>query len=464
MPSLKLISTNKYLLAKTGEMRAYVHIYANSNILEAIKDDLSLEQLKETASLTDVVSPVIGMPDIHQGFGLPIGGVMATNGLISVGAVGMDINCGVRILTSQLNYQTDKISSETLAFLIKEIEKLVPAGLGTEHKNHLRLNLKEVVSKGVPYLVNEGYALSEDPEHTEENGHMLEGNYEALSPRAIQRAAKQLGTLGSGNHFIDVLKIEEIFDQATASQWGLFENQVCIMIHSGSRALGHQTCLDYTNLFWGLRNKYGIYVPRPGLAALPVETPEGKKYFGAMAACVNFAFCNRQMMTYFVRQAFEKQFGQKLNLLYDVAHNIAKWEEYDGKKMLVHRKGATRAFPANHPQNPKVYMNTGHPAIVPGSMGTPSYIMVGLPKNKETFHSINHGAGRLMSRTQAKKTIKESDFDKSMEGILHNKPFYHISDEAPQVYKNIDEIVNILVEAGLSEKVAKLKPLAVING
>ncbi len=445
-------------------MKADVYVYANPHILQLIQDDLSLSQLKEAASLTNVVSPVIGMPDIHQGFGLPIGGVMATKGLISVGAVGMDINCGVRVLTSPLNYQVDKITPEILTTLIKEIEKLIPAGLGKEHKKDLNLDLKDIVGKGVPYLVDKGYALPEDLKHTEENGHMLEANYEALSPRAIKRAANQLGTLGSGNHFIDIVTIEEIFDQAIASQWGVFKNQICIMIHSGSRALGHQTCLDYTKLFWKLKDKYGIDVPRQGLAALPIETSEGKKYFGAMAACVNFAFCNRQMMTYFVRQAFEKQFDQKLNLLYDVAHNIAKWEEYDGKRLVIHRKGATRALPADHPQNPEIYMNTGHPAIVPGSMGTASYIMIGVPKNKETFHSINHGAGRLMSRNQAKKTIKESDFEKSMEGILHNKPFHHIADEAPQVYKNINEIVDILVEAGLSKKVAKLKPLAVING
>ncbi|PIS09255.1 RNA-splicing ligase RtcB, partial [Candidatus Beckwithbacteria bacterium CG10_big_fil_rev_8_21_14_0_10_34_10] len=220
----------------------------------------------------------------------------------------------------------------------------------------------------------------------------------------------------------------------------------------------------YINLFWKLKDKYQVKVPTKGLAALPIETKEGKDYFSAMAAAVNFAFCNRAMMTYFVRQVFKDNFNTQLNLLYDVAHNIAKWENYQGNWILIHRKGATRALPANHPQNPKIYLKTGHPAIVPGSMGSPSYIMVGLAKNKETFYSINHGAGRIMSRTQARKQIQEKDFIQAMENIVYNKHFHTIADEAPQAYKNINQVVNVLVEAGLTKKIAQLTPLAVIKG
>ncbi len=295
-------------------------------------------------------------------------------------------------------------------------------------------------------------------------GQMKEANFQSLGEKAVSRALKQIGTLGSGNHFIEIQRIEKIFDPNIAKSWSLQENQICVMVHSGSRALGQQTCVDFTNLFWQLEEKYKLNIPRKGLAALPIDTPEGKRYFSAMAACVNFAFCNRQMMTYFIRQVFKKNYNVQLNLLYDVAHNIAKWESFDGKWLLIHRKGATRALPANHPQNPKIYHETGHPAIVPGSMGTASYIMVGLAKNKETFYSINHGAGRLMSRTQAKREIKEADFTNLMKDIVYNKPFRVIADEAPQAYKNISEVVDTLVDAGLTKKVAKLVPLAVIKG
>jgi tRNA-splicing ligase RtcB len=461
--SFTKIENNTYKLQRQGGMKADVVVYANQKILSSLGEDLSLQQLQQASMLPKVVSPVIGMPDIHQGFGLPIGGVMATEGLISVGAVGMDINCGVRILTSPLPYD-EKFSQDKIYQLITLIEKLIPLGLGGKHKRSIDLDLKLITTRGVEYLKELGYATDNDIDHTEENGQMEGANFECLSEHAKERAVKELGTLGSGNHFIDILKIENVFEPQTAQKWGLFENQVCVMIHSGSRALGHQTCLDYTNLFWNLRDKYHIFVPQKGLAALPIDTKEGNDYFAAMSACVNFAFANRQLMTHFVRQAFTKLFGVNLNLLYDVAHNIAKWEQHQGKKLLVHRKGATRALPAAHPQNPKTYLTTGHPAIVPGSMGTSSYIMVGLPKNSQTFHSINHGAGRLMSRSQAKRTIKKEDFEKMMTGIIHNKPLPLITDEAPQAYKDIEEIVAILVGAGLTKKIASLKPLAVISG
>jgi len=463
-PKLKKIGINQYQLEKTPEMKAEVIVYATDALIANINQDLSLNQLTEAASLPKLISPVIAMPDVHQGFGLPIGGVMATKGLISVGAVGMDINCGVRLLTSPLTYNEKDFSPEKLRTLINQIQRLIPVGLGQKHKKRLNLDLKKVVEQGVEYLVKQGYSLKEDLARIEEKGRMKEADFQSLGERAKNRAVKQTGTLGSGNHFIEIQRIEKVFDQKTASSWGLTENQICIMIHSGSRAMGHQTCLDFTDLFWKLRTKYGIDVPRKGLSALPIETPEGSSYFSAMAASVNFAFSNRAMMSYFIRQIFKKSFNVPLKLLYDVAHNIAKWEDYEGKQILVHRKGATRALPANHPQNPREYKETGHPAIVPGSMGTSSYIMVGLEKNKETFYSINHGAGRLMSRTQAKREIKEEQFTQIMKNIVYNKPFRIIADEAPQAYKNITEVIDTLVEAGLTKKIAKLTPLAVIKG
>jgi len=258
--------------------------------------------------------------------------------------------------------------------------------------------------------------------------------------------------------------VDEVCEPGLAQKWGLFKGQVCVMIHSGSRALGHQTCNDYLRVFTQFAPNYGVAFPNRELAALPLTTKEAQDYFAAMKACINFAFCNRQMMAYYVRQVFKKNFGDDLPLLYDVAHNIAKWEEHHGEKVLVHRKGATRALPAGHPDNPKSYRETGHPAIVPGSMGTASYVLVGLPKNAETYHSVNHGAGRRMSRTEAKRTIDQKEFDQVMEGIITNNTLTKVRDEAPMVYKDIDDVVETLTEIDLTKKVVRLRLIAVLNG
>ncbi|MBU0708231.1 RtcB family protein [Patescibacteria group bacterium] len=463
---LEKISPNKYLVSETKYQIVKAVVYAKKELLPLMQGDLSLDQLVEASRLPKVISPVIGMPDIHQGFGLPIGGVMATQGLLSVGAVGMDINCGVRLLKSSFTYTPEFPNRELLSNLIAQIEKLVPAGVGRERKKGLSLSFEKVVTQGINYLVQEGFATEDDRDSTEEYGYLEGARMDSLTVKAVSRAENQLGTLGSGNHFIEILKVEEVIDQEVARQFGLFKHQICVMVHCGSRALGHQTCNDYTDIFWDLRFKYQINTPRKGLAALPIEVPEAQRYFAAMAASVNFAFCNRQVITHFIRSVFEKQFGLegRLELLYDVAHNIAKWEKHGGEKVLIHRKGATRALPPGHQQNPKKYLTTGHPAIVPGSMGAPSYVLVGTDKNAETFFSVNHGAGRAMSRTKAKKTIRESDFQEKVKGIIHNLPFRLIADEAPQAYKDIDLAVDTLVEIGLAKKVVKLAPLAVIQG
>lgn len=465
---LKNIGLNRWQLEKLPGMKAEVIIYAKGALLDKLKEDRCLEQLVQSASLPKVISPVVAMPDIHEGFGLPIGGIMATDGLVSSGAVGMDINCGVRLLISQIKYDQKIFSPQFLRLLINKIEKEIPVGLGGKHRQ-LALNIpfKEIVTGGAQVLVKNGLGEGKDIESIEENGRLEGASLANLSSTAIHRAEKELGTLGSGNHFIEIQVLEKIFDQNLAKKWGLFEGQICTMVHTGSRALGHQTCLDYTKKFSQEESKYGIKAPVYNLASLPAESPTGRAYLSAMAGCVNFAFANRQLITHFVRQVFSEiltTHNPQLTLLYDVAHNIAKWELHHGKKVLVHRKGATRALPAGHPQNPRHYLETGHPAIVPGSMGTPSYIMVGQPNARETFYSINHGAGRAMSRHQAKRIIKKEDFEKKMADIIYNKPFQVISDEAPQAYKDINLVIETLVEANIAKIVARLRPLAVIKG
>jgi tRNA-splicing ligase RtcB len=337
------------------------------------------------------------------------------------------------------------------------------------------LKLEELVVEGAKLAVEKGYGTSQDLESIEEGGRLAGAKFEALSPKSVSRARRQVGTLGSGNHFIEFQKVDQIFDQKIASDFGLFPNQLGIMLHSGSRALGHQTCTDYTEIFWEAKDGYQIEVPRKGLAALPLETKEAQDYFAAMAASVNFAFANRQIMTHFIRKIltdfFQKE-NPQLNLLYDVAHNIAKWEPFDStwgkpsslKKILIHRKGATRALPAGHPLLPTKFKDTGQPAIIPGSMGTASYVLVGTPKAAETFFSVNHGAGRLMSRGEAFRSISKEKFEDSMRKVIYNLPFHRIADEAPDAYKDIDEVVETLVEAGITQKVAKLTPLAVVKG
>jgi len=464
---LKSIGRNRWQIEPLPGMKAEAIIYAKKELLSQVKKDRSLEQLIQAASLPKVVSPVVAMPDVHEGFGLPIGGVMATKGLISSGAVGMDINCGVRLLTSQLEYQPKTFSAETLRTLIHAIEKIIPTGLGQSRKEKAPLPFEKIITEGAQGLISAGFGRKEDLEAIEENGKLDNARLENLSLLAVRRAGQQLGTLGSGNHFIEIQVLEKVFDQNLAQKWGLFEGQICLMIHTGSRALGHQTCLDYTRRFSQEEAKYGLRAPSRNLAALPADSPTGAAYLSAMAGAVNFAFANRQLITHFLRQVLERFFKTKraqLTLLYDVAHNIAKWEKHQGKEVLVHRKGATRALPAGHPQNPKRYRQTGHPAIVPGSMGTASYVLVGLSQAQETYFSVNHGAGRAMSRTEAKRTILKKDFEKQMKNIIYNQPFRVIADEAPQAYKNIDLVVETLVEAKIAKKVCRLRPLAVIKG
>lgn len=471
--TIKLIRVgiNKYKLERIPGMQVDAMVYVKQEMLPALYRDRSLEQLTQAAKLPYLLSPVIAMPDVHEGYGIPVGGVMATDGLVSVGGVGMDINCGVRLLRTNLEYTESLFPKDSLRTLSRAVERIIPTGLGGKVKEKLpRINLREVIVHGAQHLLKAGYATKEDIEHTEEKGKLKGADWECLSERARNRAQNQLGTLGSGNHFMELQKVSAVFDEKTAKTFGLKKGQICFMIHSGSRALGHQTCLDYTKLFYNNEAQYNIKVPRRNLASLPVNSEEGQRYLGAMAGAVNFAFANRQLMAHHFRQVFSRLFEKKTNkkitveTVYDVAHNIAKWEKHHGKEVLIHRKGATRALPAGHPQNPPAYMETGHPALIPGSMGTASYVLVGLPKAEESYFSVNHGAGRIMSRTQAKRSISKQEFEQQMKAVVYNKPFHTIRDEAPGAYKNVDLVIDVLVEAGLVKKVAQLTPLAVIKG
>ena len=473
---------NRFRIKKQGNMLVDAVVYIKEELKNEIFSDRSLEQLTAAATLPGVIEPVIGMPDIHEGFGLPIGGIMAMDcqkGLISAGAVGYDINCGVRLVKTNIPlnyfYLADKkeIDKPKLRSLMQDIEKYVPMGTGKSGWQGILPNiiLKEVVEKGIKILVKKGYGWPEDISSTEEEGCLAGASLEFVSDRAQKRGHNQLGTLGGGNHFIDLQVIDKIFDQKLADRFSLKENNICIIIHCGSRGFGHQIGDDYMRLMSEKAQKEGIPIPSQGLAAVPITSKIGKQYWSAMAAAVNFAFGNRHLIMHYVRETFARHFKKSakklgMDLLYDVAHNIAKFETApSGKQYLIHRKGATRALPPGHSQNPKIYQDTGHPVLVPGSMATPSYILVGTSAAAETFYSVNHGAGRRMSRNRAKKTITPQEFEQKLGPILTNfRDVREVLDEAPMVYKDIDLVVDTLVERGITKKVVQLVPIAVMIG
>ncbi len=460
---------NRYRIPRQGEMRVDAVVFVNEHLYPLLLRDQSLTQLKNAASLPGVIGCIYGMPDIHEGFGLPIGGVMATdleNGVISAGAVGMDINCGVRLIKT--NLIAGEITISHLRRLMDRIEEYVPTGVGKKrrHDGVDKQVFAKVVHRGVAAVMEYGFGLPDDLEYLEEHGCLQGAEIKAVSQKALERGVVQLGTLGGGNHFMEVQEVIDIYDPVIAGIFGLFKGQMVMMIHTGSRGFGHQICNDYTEVLWKAAKQYGINVPGKGLACAPLNSPEGRKYFQAMACAVNFAFSNRQIITADVRKACQEILGcTEMPVLYDVAHNIAKIEPYNGKHVLVHRKGATRALAPGHRNNPAVYMETGHPVLIPGSMGTPSYVLTGTKLTRETFYSVNHGAGRTMSRTAASKEISVEEFAREMGPILYNtRNPLEILDEAPQAYKNIDHVVETLAEIGLTRKVARMRPLAVIKG
>ncbi|MBI2914692.1 MAG: RtcB family protein [Firmicutes bacterium] len=462
---------NRYRLPKSGKMRVDALVFMKPELMRDFEEAGALDQLAGAAALPGVVADVIGMPDLHQGFGLPIGGVMAVDaqsGVVSAGAVGYDINCGVRLLSSRVpQHSMDK---PLLRRLMQAIEQRIPAGVGKKTRlRELEPRLEYVVSRGAHAMVEMGYGRSEDLDCIEEGGCLAAASLDQVSQRAVQRG-DQLATLGGGNHFIEIDRVDECFDRELALRFGLREGFLAVMQHSGSRGFGHQICEDYSRRMADEAGLFGIELPSRGLACAPIGSELGQGYLSAMAAAVNFAFANRQLMTHLVRQAFlevmatsEGEMG--LDLVYDLAHNIAKLEEYRGRKLLVHRKGATRALPKNHPGNPRRYRESGHPVIIPGSMGTASYLVVGEPGLHETFFSANHGAGRALSRSASRKSLGREDFERDMGEVLYNaRDYRRLIDEAPAAYKDIDAVVDTMVEIGLTRKVAKLKPLAVVKG
>jgi tRNA-splicing ligase RtcB len=476
---LRQVDDYRWELPKAGKMRTRGLVFASREMIPKIQQDQSLQQVANVATLPGIEGASLAMPDIHWGYGFPIGGVAAFNleeGVVSPGGVGYDINCGVRLLRTNM----DKTEIEP------EIEKLVntlfsniPSGVGSRRKD-LKLTvptLKEVMRHGSSWAVKNGYGSEEDLEHIEARGRIAGADPDLVSQSAMDRGRDQLGTLGSGNHFVEVGYVSEIYDEKVAATLGLFKNQITTIVHTGSRGLGHQVCDDYIKVMLKASAKYGIDLPDRQLCSAPITSEEGQRYLAAMASAANFAFTNRQMITHWVRLSFEHvfQMGPRqlgLELIYDVAHNIAKIETHDVdgqiKKLCVHRKGATRAFPPHHPEVPPAYMEIGQPVLIPGDMGRYSFVLVGTRKAlTETFGSTCHGAGRQLSRHQAIKVAKGRSIVRELAGkgiIVRGAGKGTINEEISAAYKDVEEVVEVVHGAGISRKVAKLRPLGVIKG
>lgn len=456
------------------DMRVPARIYIKQKMLEDILEELSVQQLINVATLPGVEKYAMAMPDIHQGYGFPIGGVAAMrakDGVISPGGVGYDINCGVRLLASNLHVDEAKDDILTLA---NQMQRDIPSGVGRGGELKLKAKeLDEVLNKGSKWALKKGYATEEDIEMTEEGGCYDVADASAVSDKAKRRGSDQVGTLGAGNHFAEIQEVTDIFDEKAARTFGLFKGQITVMIHTGSRGFGHQVCTDYVQLMNKVMDKYDIHLPDRELACVPFESDEGQQYFGAMAAAANFAWANRQMLSYLIRDGWMHVLGDpkkaNLKLVYDVAHNMAKLEKHEGKEYVVHRKGATRAFGPGRKEIPREYQDVGQPVLIPGSMGTASYVLAGTDgAMKETFGSCCHGAGRRMSRTKAKKTIDYNRLKHELEDekgiIIRAGSAREILEEAPEAYKDVDEVVEVVHEAGISRKVARMRPLAVVKG
>ncbi len=451
-------------------------IFTDETLLKDLLKDLSLEQAINVAMLPGIAGRSLAMPDIHQGYGFPIGGVAATypdeGGVVSPGGVGFDINCGVRLLASSLTL--DEVRPKVRE-LVNQLFRDIPTGVG--QKGNIRLShqdLERLLVEGAAWMVEHGYGDADDLPQCEETGAIDGADPTAVSDRAKTRGMPQIGTLGSGNHFLEVQYVERVFEPEAAQVLGLEENQIVILIHSGSRGLGHQVCTDYLRDMDEAMRRYDINLPDRQLACVPVHSKEGAEYLAAMRAAANFAWANRQGITHFTRGAFKRIFGDKahLRVVYDVCHNIAKLERHqvEGKdrKVMVHRKGATRAFPPGRPEVPEAYKSIGQPVLIPGSMGTASYVLVGSEgAMRESFGTTCHGAGRVMSRTAAKKSAYAQNAKQRLEeqGILvRSETRDGITEEIPEAYKDVDAVINVVHGAGLSKRVARLKPIGVIKG
>ena len=460
------------------DMRVPVRIFATRTLLEHIASDKSLEQAVNAATLPGLVGSIVVMPDMHQGYGFPIGGVAATefpSGVVSPGGIGYDINCGVRLLATSLQAEAAAPFMNTLATLLNQY---CPSGVGKEGVVNLNLpELERLLREGSRWAFENGYATESDLTRTEESGCVEGANPAKVSDRAKIRGRAQIGSLGAGNHFIEVDWVEAVLDQATASAFGLREGCLVVQIHCGSRGLGHQVCTDYVQDFQAAVSRYGIDLPDRELVCAPMDSPEGQAYLGAMRAAANFAFANRQLLAHSARRAFEETFSGKLKgwqlvQVYDICHNIGKVETHlvNGThiKVCVHRKGATRAFgPGSHDLPPE-YRQTGQPVLVPGSMGTASWVLAGTEMSMlNSWGSSCHGAGRMMSRAQAKHEIHGEDLRRTLEkqGIqVRAGSLAGLAEEAPSAYKDVDAVVETVVAVGIARKIARLRPLAVVKG
>jgi len=459
--------------ASRADMRVPARVFADRELLEAIMADRALEQLQNVATLPGIVEAALAMPDVHQGYGFPVGGVAATalpDGIVSPGGVGYDINCGVRLLALPLSAEELGARREPL---VHELSRAIPAGAGKHGPLRLSADeLDEVLRSGPRALFARGIGCDDDLERTESGGCLPGAEPASVSERAHQRGAGQLGTAGSGNHFIELQRVDRIFDRAAADAFGLTEGQLTVLVHSGSRGLGHQVCTDHVRVMDAVQARYGIELPDRQLACAPASSPEGRAYLGAMAAAANFAFANRQALAHAVRETVRRVLGhdaaQATRQVYDVAHNIAKVEHHGGRDVLVHRKGATRAFPAGSAEIPTDFAHVGQPVFIPGSMGTSSYVLAGEPGSLErSFGTTCHGAGRAMSRTRARKTIGGAELRRQLEsqGIVVRCPSNQgLSEEAPFAYKDVGHVVSIVERAGLARRVARLVPLGVVKG
>ena len=476
----KRISPFLYEIPKSfrSDMRIPARFYADAELLEGALGDKSLDQLVNTTTLPGALKYALAMPDIHQGYGFPIGGVVATelpDGVISPGGVGYDINCGVRLLGTSLD---EEDVAPYLDELATQLQRSCPHGVGKGGNIRLKRNeLIALVQQGGKWAKKNGFATVMDLEHTEENGRIVGADARKVSERALKRGLGQIGTLGAGNHFIEVDVVEEVFDKTAADRMGLFSGQIVVQIHCGSRGFGHQVCSDYVKRFQPLVHRFGIELPDRELVCVPLSSPEGQDYLAAMSAAANYAFVNRQVLTHLIRQSFEVTLAGKVRnhhvyQIYDIAHNMAKIEEHqiDGRAVTVcvHRKGATRAFGPGSPVLPDRYRDIGQPVLVPGSMGTASWVLVGTEGSMaQSFGSTCHGAGRTMSRTKAKKTVSGSDLRKQLEeqGIrVRAGSLRGLAEEAPIAYKDVDRVIKVVHGAGIAKKVARIVPIAVIKG
>ncbi|MBI4385465.1 RtcB family protein [Candidatus Parcubacteria bacterium] len=455
-----------------SDMRVPARVYASETMLDDILADKALEQAVNVATLPGIQRYSLVMPDVHWGYGAPVGAVFATdvpNGVISPGSVGYDVNCGVRLLASEKRFDEVRPRLEELA---SAIYREVPSGVGRSGRLTLKdPELDQMLQRGAKRMVELGYGEPEDLQFQEAGGSLEDAQPEQVSSHAKNRGRDQLGTMGAGNHFVEVERVDRIYDEAAAQALGLWPDQVTVLIHTGSRGLGHQVATDFIKTMLRKMREYGIELPDPQLAAVPLSKPEGGRYFSAMAAAANFAWANRQLITWEVRKAWQNVLGVsggRLRVVYDVAHNIAKRETYGGKDMLVHRKGATRAFGPGHPEVPAPYRDIGQPVLIPGSMGTASYVLVGTTRTMtETFGSTCHGAGRRMSRTAAKRQVGGPELKDALakQGIaVRAGSLSGLAEEAPIAYKDVDAVVEVVDAAGIAKRVARLVPVAVVKG